>query len=207
MKKFRRYYKPAALLLLALLGSGSLWLAQRLSQWESAQVVAYNQGIAAFRAEKVDEAMVAFDKSLDAYTAAAQRDWLDKQLYPGRSSELAALAMSKKALLLLMKQKPELAVKAFKDSLQLNPGVVDVALLKRTMKDEALSPQDVARLSEQSAVVKFNLELLFRKNPTMQQSEGKGKGKPSDKDGKPGDQPANGSKPGPGSGKGNPNAI
>jgi tetratricopeptide (TPR) repeat protein len=172
-------------------------------------VVAYNEGLAAFKQGKVDEAMLAFDKSLDIYASTANRDSKESFIYPGRSTELAALAQSKKAILFLMKQKPELAVKTFKESIQLNPGSTDNELLKKLMVGEELSSGDIARLSEQSSVVKHNLELLFKKNQSMQQGEGKGKGKPKpgDKDGKPGNEPGPGQKPGPGSGKSNPNAI
>lgn len=209
MKLLKNWFMPVALVLLAALGGAMLYSSNKLSQWESPQVVAYNEGLAAFKQGKVDEAMVAFDKSLDVYASLAQRDSKESFIYPGRSTELAALAQSKKAILFLMKQKPELAVKSFKESITLNPGSTDEELLKRLMSGEDLSAADIARLSEESAVVKHNLELLFKKNQSMQQGEGKGKGKPKpgDKDGKQGNEPGPGQKPGPGSGKSNPNAI
>ena len=209
MKLFKKWRQLGALLLLAALGGGMLAYSDKLSRWESPQVVAYNEGVAAFKAGKADEAMVAFDKSLDVYASTAQREGMDAKLYPSRSTELAALAQSKKAILYLLKQKPELAVKSFKESIQLNPGAVDPELVKKLNSGETLTASDINRLSEQSSVVKHNLELLFKKNPSMAQGEGKGKGKPKPggKDGKEGNEPAPGSKPGPGSGKSNPNAI
>lgn len=200
-----------ALIFLAVLGGFLLAGADRLSRWESPQVKCYNEGIAAFKEGKVDEAMLAFDKSLDAYASMHLRqDWQDR-LYPSRSTELAALAQSKKAILYILKQKPELAVKAFKDSITLNPGASDSKLLGKLMTGEQLNEADINRLSEQSKVVIHNLELLYKKNKSMQQGEGKGKGKgkpkPGGKDGKESDQPAPGSKPGPGSGQSNPNGI
>lgn len=209
MKTMKNWFKLVALVLLAVAGGTMLFSSRKLSQWESPQVVAYNEGLAAFKQGKADEAMLAFDKSLDIYASLANRDSKESLLYPGRSTELAALAQSKKAILFLMKQKAELAVKSFKESIQLNPGSNDSELLKRLMVGEELSAADIARLSEQSAVVKHNLELLYKKNQSMQQGEGKGKGKPKpgDKEGKPGNEPAPGQKPGPGSGKNNPNAI
>lgn len=209
MKIFKKWGKPVLLTLACALAVYLQFASKRLSDWESPQVKAYNEGVAAFKEGKMDEAMLAFDKSLDAYAAMAQRDSKESLIYPGRSTELAALAQSKKALLFLLKQKPEQAVKAFKDSISLNPGSNDPDLLKRLFKGEELSKEDVNRLCEQSAVVKHNLELLFKKNPSMQQGEGKGKGKgkPGDKDGKEGKEPGPGSKPGPGSGQSNPNAI
>ncbi len=209
MKLLKSWRKLTALVLIAGLGAAALFASNKLSRWESPQVIAYNEGVAAFKEGKADEAMLAFDNSLDAYAAMAQREGLDSLLYPGRSTELAALAQSKKAILYLMKQKPEQAVKAFKDSITLNPGCDDAEILDRLMKGETLSDKDIARLSEQSLIVKHNLDLLFKKNKSMADGEGKGKGKPKpgDKDGKEGDQPAPGTKPGPGSGKNNPNAI
>jgi tetratricopeptide (TPR) repeat protein len=209
MKLFKKLRMPIVLALLAGLGAVSLNSSKQLSRWESPQVNAYNEGVAFMKDGKADEAMVAFDKSLDAYASLAHREYKDSLLYPSRSTELAALAQSKKAILYLLKQKPEQAVKAFKDSITLNPGSNDVKLLEKLMAGEELSSQDVARLGEQCKVVQHNLELLFKKNKSMADGEGKGKGKPKpgDKDGKPGNEPAPGSKPGPGSGKGNPNAI
>lgn len=209
MKTIKKWSKPVLLALACILGVTLHFASKRLSDWESPQVKAYNEGIAAFKEGKTDEAMLAFDKSLDAYAAMAQRDSKESFVYPGRSTELAALAQSKKAILFLLKQKPEQAVKAFKDSITLNPGTSDPDLLNRLFKGEELSKEEVNLLAEQSAVVKHNLELLFKKNPSMQQGEGKGKGKgkPGDKDGKEGKEPAPGTKPGPGSGQSNPNAI
>ena len=62
------------------------------------------------------------------------------------------------------------------------------------------------RLTDQSLIVKYDLELLFKNNKQLAQGEGKGEGKPQpgDQDGKkqqPGQQP--GDKPG----KGNKDAI
>ena len=209
MKLFKKWRQVGALVLAAALGCSLLVTSNKLNNWESPQVSAYNEGVAAMKDNKVDEAMLAFDKSLDAYAVMAQREGTEKNLYPSRSTELAALAQSKKAILYLVKQKPELAVKSFKESIQLNPGSIDAQQLNKLFSGEKLSSEDIAQLVDQSGVVKHNLELLFKKNKSMAQKEGKGKGKPKpgDKDGKEGNEPAPGSKPGPGSGKGNPNAI
>lgn len=209
MKLFKKWRQLTGLALAAVLGGALLYGSSKLNSWESPQVNAYNHGIAAMKEGKVDEAMLAFDKSLDAYATMANRDDTESKLYPSRSTELAALAQSKKAILYLMKQKPELAVKAFKESIQLNPGSIESEQLNKLFVGEPLNNNDISRLSEQSSVVKHNLELLFKKNQSLAQGEGKGKGKPKpgDKDGKEGNEPAPGSKPGPGSGKSNPNAI
>ncbi len=211
MKMFKKWRQLTGLVLAAVLGGVLLFGSSKLNSWESPQVIAYNHGIAAMKEGKVDEAMLAFDKSLDAYASMAQRESTESKLYPSRSTELAALAQSKKAILYLMKQKPELAVKAFKESIQLNPGSIESEQLSQLFVDEPLTSNDISRLSDQSSVVKHNLELLFKKNQSLAQGEGKGKGKgkgkPGDKEGKEGNEPAPGSKPGPGSGKSNPNAI
>lgn len=209
MKLFKTWRKLSALVLVAALGGGLLYTSSQLNTWESPQVISYNEGLAAMKEGKVDEAMLAFDKSLDAYAVLGQREGMDARLYPARSTEYAALAQSKKAILYLLKQKPELAVKSFKESIQLNPGSIEGEQLKKLFAGEPLDGSDVTRLVDQSGVVIHNLELLFKKNKSMAQGEGKGKGKPKpgDKEGKEGNEPAPGSKPGPGSGKGNPNAI
>src|SRR5437879_5046774 len=122
MKQLKKnWLKLVALVLFAGLGGAMLHWSNKLSRWESPQVVAYNEGLAAFKEGKADEAMLAFDKCLDIYASQANRDSKESLLYPGRSTELAGLAQSKKAILYLMKQKPELAVKSFKESIILNP--------------------------------------------------------------------------------------
>lgn len=203
-------WRAVAFTLLFFAGMGLFYGSATLKSWVSPQYAAYNVGVTALNEGKVDEAMVAFDKSLDLYKSGAYRGRLDSILYPGRSNEIAALALSKKAILYIIKQKPDLAITAFKDSISLNPGGSDNELLKRVMNGEDLSAADVKRLSGQSWVVKHNLELMFKKNPSQQQKEGKGKGKGQGK-GQPkdgeGNEPAQGTKPGPGSGKSNPNAI
>lgn len=209
--KLLKSWRFIALSLLFFAGIGVFYGSANLKVWESAQYLAYNQGVAAMNEGKVDEAMVAFDKSLDLYKSGAYRSRTETLLYPGRSAEIAALALSKKAILFIVKQKPDQAINAFKESITLNPGGSDADLLKRVMKGDELSSSDVKRLAGQSFDVKHNLELMFKKNPSQQQKEGKGKGKgkpgkgePKDGDGK---EPAQGTRPGPGSGKSNPNAI
>jgi tetratricopeptide (TPR) repeat protein len=203
-------WRFVALTLLFFAGMGLFWGSASLKTWVDPQFAAYNVGVTALNEGKVDEAMVAFDKSLDLYKSGTYRSKMDSFLYPGRSNEIAALALSKKAILYIIKQKPDLAITAFKDSIALNPGGSDNELLQRIIKGEDLSVADVKRLSAQSWVVKHNLELMFKKNPSQQQKEGKGKGKGQGK-GPPkegeGNEPAQGTKPGPGSGKSNPNAI
>lgn len=189
MKIINSWRKLAVFAVLALVGCAMLAGSRSLSEWESPQAQYYNQGLAYFKQGKVDEAMVAFDKSLDAYKRAERRSWVDNLLYPDRSVEWAALAQSKKAILYIVKQKPEMAVNAFKESIKLNPGGEQFL---------ELTADQIKQLSEQSLVVKHNLELLFKKNPSMAQGEGKGKGK-----GKGQGQPKPGDDPGTQPGRGN----
>lgn len=187
MKMIRSWREVVLLAAITLVGCAALWGSTHLYSWDSAQVNYYNQGIAFYKEGKVDEAMLAFDKSMDAYKAAQNRTWWEKNLYPGPSTEFAALVESKKAILYIVKQKPEQAVNSFKESIKLNPGGEQFL---------QLSGDEIKRLSEQSMVVKHNLELLFKKNPSMAQGEGKGKaGKDKGKEGKgkpqPGPEPGN----------------
>lgn len=196
MKKRSSLKALVLLVLVAVAGGAVLYGSARLEEWRSPQHKAYNEALSLYKQGKADEALVAFDKSLDAYRRDqdANRSWLDKLLYPGPSTEVAALAQSKKAILYIMKQKPEQAVNAFKESIRLNPGG-DQFL--------DLAPAEMKLLSEQSLVVKRNLELLFKKNPSMAQGEGKGRPQQGNQPGRPrpGEQP--GSQPG----KGNNNDI
>lgn len=185
MKLIKTWREGVLLAVVTVVGCAILWGSTRLQNWTDPQVQYYNQGIAFYKEGKVDEAMLAFDKSLDAYKQQQNRTWLEKTLYPAPSTEYAALAHAKKAVLFIIKQKAPEAVNAFKDSIKLNPGGEQF---------KSLSPDEIRRLSEQSMVVKHNLELLFKKNPSMAQGEGKGKGKgKGDKKGKPrpGDEPGN----------------
>lgn len=185
MKLIKTWRELFLLAVVTAVGCGILWGSTRLQNWQDPQVVYYNQGVAFYKEGKIDEAMLAFDKSLDSYNARQKQTGVDKYLYPGPSTEYAALAHAKKAVLFIMKQKAPEAVNAFKDSIKLNPGGDQF---------KSLTPDEIKKLSEQSMVVKYNLDLLFKKNPSMAQGEGKGKGKGKGKEkGKPrpGDEPGN----------------
>lgn len=207
MKMKTNRLKVAVLMIISGLGLSMLLFADKLSLWRSPQVTAYNRGLSELKEGKLDEALHSFDESLDAYASMSQSGFFSKLVYPVRSTELAALAQSKKALAYWIKQNAEQTVQAFKDSLILNPGEQDEERLRRLTPGENLSWSDAVRLSEQSAVVKHNLEVLLKSDPSLSQAQGKGKPKPGGKDGKEGNEPGPGNKPGPGSGKSNPNAI
>lgn len=209
MKFLKRNWRMLAFMtVLSVIGAALLVAHRHLDDWQSPQEVYYNQGLELFKEGKTDEALVAFDKSLDSYRAGQHRRGWDQQVFPAPSTEMAALAESKKAILYIMKQKADLAVKSFKDSISLNPGgdqfrdLTSQQRLALTDEINGLTDEDIKRLDLQSLVTKHNLELLFRKNPSMAQGEGKG-GKAGKGKGKPGGKPVPGQEPGNQSGRGN----
>lgn len=209
MKPVKNWLQLGVLIGITLLGTAMFAVGLRVETYESPQIDYYNRALALYekaqRDPKVlDEAILNFDKSLDEYHAMENPDFVQKTLYPPRSSEIAALALSKKAVLLLLKQKPEDAVRAFRESISINPGSLHADLIAQTMPGENLSANDVARLADQAYVTIHNLEMLFGKSPKLQQEAGMAEGKKK----KPKPEQAPGDKPAPGAGKsGDPNAI
>lgn len=205
--------KLTALIAVTILGAIVFGVGLQLSQWQSPQIAAYNRGTELYEqalqsgdAKAAEEAVKAFDQSYDAYRRASQNPgWFERNLLPPPSAEYAALAQSHKGVIMLLLQKPEQAVLAFKESLSVNPGDnYEGALSPYAVDYTRLPTADVDRLKEQAYQVKYNLELLFKKNPSQQQKEGKGEGKPGDK---PGDKPVPSNDPGKLPGKGNRDQI
>ncbi len=209
MKLIKNWLQLGVLTGIACLGTAMFLAGLHLETYESAQIRHYNQGLALYEKAQqdpkvLDEAILNLDKSLDDYHAQETPGYFHALIYPPRSSEIAALALSKKAVLLLIKQKPEDAVKAFKESISINSGSLHAELIAITMPHEKMSSEDIARLADQAYVTIHNLELLFGKSPALQKAKGKneGKGQGYDPEPVPGQQPA------PGAGKsGDPNAI
>lgn len=190
MKLFAtRKRRRIALAIVTLLGVLMLLGAEMVATWRSPQVSYYNAGIAALEQGDMETALKAFDVSLESYRRQKDRNALEQALLPDPSLEVAALAHKNRALIFIMMQKPDQAVLAFKESLKLNPGDATV----RGMANES-------KLTEDAFVVKYDLELLFKKNP--EQAKGQGKGKPQDGQGKE-PQQAPGNDPGKLPGKGN----
>lgn len=202
------WFELGALIGCALLAAVFLYSGYRLGTYQSAQIRLYNQGLSLYKEAqtnpmKVDEAILAFDQSLDDYSASQERSLIDSLIYPERSDEIAALALSKKAVLYLLKNNAKEAIRAFKESISLNSGQIDPDLIAVTISGD-LSQEDIARLSAQAQVSIHNLEMLFGKKPSLRQSQGKGQGKGKGYN----PEPAPGSKPSPGAGRSsNPNAI
>jgi tetratricopeptide (TPR) repeat protein len=187
-RKRRRW----ALAIVTLLGVLLLLGAEWVGSYRSPQVSYYNQGIELANQGDVDGAIAAFDKSIGAYKQAQDHTGMAELLLPGPSLEYAALAHKQRGILFILKQKPDQAVLAFKESLKLNPGDSYPA---------GISASVANRLREQAYVVKYDLELLFKKNP--EQAKGEGKGKPQEGDGQGQPKPAPGNDPGKLPGKGN----
>lgn len=209
MKPIKNWFELGALASCLLLGAIMLFVGYKLETWQSPQIRLYNEGLSLYREAlkdptKVDAAILAFDQSLDDYAATESRGVVASWVFPSRSHEVAALAYSKKAVLLLYKDKPEDAVRAFKMSISINSGVHDPDLIALTMPAAEYSQEDIARLAAQAHVSIHNLEMLFSKKPALAKSQGQGQGKGKNQD----PDQAPGSKPAPGAGKvGNPNAI
>jgi len=197
MKLFStRKRRRMVLAIVTVLGLLLLVGSELIATWRSPQVAYYNQGIEALQAGDVDAASLAFDKSIAAYKQALDRGPLERALLPDPSLEYAALAQKQKAIVYILQQKPEQAIASFKESLKLNPG---------DSYPPGVSRETAERLREEALVVKYDLELLYKKNP--QQAQGEGKGKPQDGDGKGQPKPAPGNDPGKLPGKGNKDDI
>jgi hypothetical protein len=209
MKPIKSWFELGALAGCFLLGASMLFAGHTLATWQSPQIRLYNEGLSLYSEAlkdpmKIDAAILAFDQSLDDYTAAENRGVIESWVYPSRSHEVAALAYSKKAVLLLYKDKAEDAVRAFKMSISINSGTVDPDLIALTMPDKEYTQEEIARLAAQAHVSIHNLEMLFSKKPALAQTQGQGQGKGKNQD----PDQAPGSKPAPGAGKtGDPNAI
>jgi len=209
MNPIKSLRQLAALAGCAVLGVTLFLAGLWLERYESPQVKLYNEGLVLYdqaRSDpmKIDAAILSFDQSLDDYNASEERSVIDKLIYPSRSHEIAALALSKKAVLYLYKNKGNEAIRAFKMSIAINSGQVHPDLIAVTMPDAEFTPEEIARLAEQAQVTIHNLEMLFSKQPSLAKSQGRGQGKGQGYD----PDPAPGTKPAPGAGKSsNPDAI
>ena len=189
MKKFwtrkRRWWAVGITTLVAVVlyaGAGYL------DTWRSGQYAAYNTGIQFYKAgpricNKQQVADPLGNHCVDIDTAQklfsmSIKEWIrqesdptpvEKYLLPAPSREVAALAALHQGVLAIMKQKPEDAIKAFKAAIMIaDDGVSDSKML-RAIKEAA----------------QYDLELLFKKNPSQAQGEGKGKPDKGNDKGKP----------------------
>ncbi len=179
-----------------LAGAASLAYGLYLFSWTDSQYELYNQGVAAYQTGDVQKAIKYFDQSLGVYKARQNETWVERFVYPKPNKEVAAQAAFHKAKALIRAKQGKPAVEAFQESLQLNSG--------NLYQGRGLSAREVQEAEENAKVVKYDLELLFKNNPSLAQGQGKGKPKPGD--GK-GDQQVPGDQPGKMPGKGNKDAI
>jgi tetratricopeptide (TPR) repeat protein len=184
--RLRNTWMAVALVVGALLLAGGY----HLLTYTNGQAEYYNLGLKAYENGDMPKAIQLFDKSIDSYKRETRASWTHRFVYPRPSKELAAMAYFQKAKAHLQNRQGELAVQSFKDSLKLNPGNLF----------EGSSPAETIRLSEESKVVKYDLEMLFKNRPDLAQQEGKGKGKGKGQGNKqapgqqPGDQPGKGNR-------------
>jgi len=161
--------------------------AQYFDTWHSDQYALYNAGIQMYNAGDricnkqqiadplgnhcvdIDTAQKLFGVSIKAWQKQLQDPTpLERFVLPGPSPELAALAALHQGVLAIMKQKPEEAVKAFKISIMIANQSPDSKMMRAIKK-----------------AAQFDLELLFKKNPSQAQGQGKGQPKPGNQPGKP----------------------
>lgn len=165
-------------------------------QWKDAQYALYNQGIIAYRANKMQEAIKYADQSVGVYKARQSYTWLERFAYPKPDKELAAQAAFLKGKALLRANQPAAAVQSFKESLELNSGNLYLG--------RQLTEAEFHQYHEAAMVTKYDLELVFKNNPPQAQKQGKGK--PEDKSGN-GTTPLPGEDPSTQPGKGRRNTI
>lgn len=187
-------YKFTVVMALAsTVGALAMYGATNLANREAPQITWYNRGVELYKQNDAEGASAAFDQSLAHYQKALRNtSWYARNFEPQASAEVAALAQAHKGICYLMMQKPEQAVMAWKESLKINDGSLRAGY----------SPADQTRLHEQAWVVRHNLELLYRKMPSLAAKEGKGRGRPGQ-----GNKQAPGNDPGTQPGRGNKDDI
>lgn len=191
----RKFLIAATTVIFGLLGTGT---GLYLLFWADHQANFYNRGLAQYRTLEFQEAEKSFERSIFVYENAKDRTWIERFVYPKPDRETASLAALHLGNALLRQKNIPKAVKAFKQSIRLNPGTGYSDL---PGFPEDLSPADLTRLKKEAAVAKYNLELLLRNNPDIEQKEGKGnkiESKPQEEEKEQIPQIAPGSQPGQG---------
>ncbi|MBX9673679.1 MAG: hypothetical protein K2X70_09570 [Candidatus Obscuribacterales bacterium] len=191
--------KRVVVILTVLVGIASIAFGLHLYSWRDAQVEFYNRGLVAYRTGDVQQAIKFFDQSLSVYKSRVNREgWQERVLYPAPDRGMAAQAAFHKAKALLYARQAKPAVQAFQESLELNPG--------NLYQGRGLSQREVLEAEETAKIVKYDLELLFKNDPSQAQQQGKGKGKGQGKP-DPNGKPVPSDDPGKQPGKGNRDAI
>ena len=192
-----------------LVAFGLRYGAGSMANWQSSQYQAYNLGIELYTAGDqvckkeqlkdplgnhcidIDTTVKVFGASIQAYVQQLQHpNPVEQYLLPPASQELAALAAMHQGILLIMKKKPEDAIKALKMSIMLADS--NMAIDEMFNVDDMLQPNGAAdqsaarkRLAAVKLKAQYNLELLFKKNPSQAAKEGKGQGQKGDQPGDP----------------------
>jgi hypothetical protein len=189
----------AAVLMVAVLIAGGLRIgAGYIASWRSTQYQAYNLGIALYtngdRVCKKEEAkdpmnnhcldidgtVKIFGASIQAYVhQQTSPNPVEQFILPPGSQDLASLAALHQGILLIIKKKPEEAIKALKMAIMLAD--IELATDDSLNVDSRLQPnmfaeREAARKRLQAVKLKaqHDLELLFKKNPSQAAKEGKG---------------------------------
>jgi hypothetical protein len=178
-----------------------LFGASSLDSWRSAQYGYYNVGIQSYGAGDhicakgeqencvdIDMTLKLFNASMQHYMRQTRQPTLSEQfLLPGPSRELAALSALHSGIMLIMKQKPEDAIKVLKMAIVLADVPDEEVDMTRMLTDPEYrrAINDQARLRAIKLTAQYDLELLFKKNPSQAQQQGKGNPQKGDKPGQP----------------------
>lgn len=164
----------------------------QLTTWRSLQGESFNDGLTAYNAGSMAEAVQFFDQSLSIYRNREEENAVERYIYPAPDRGLAARAAFQKAKALLFLEQPEAALEAYKESLLLNPG----------NSYSGIGLNELAQLEREARYTQYDLELLFAQNEELSQQEGK-----SGDDKQPTNSEVPGSEPGSQPGNGDPNSI
>ncbi len=157
-----------------------------LANYKSRQVELYNQAMAAMDAGDLPAAGKLFDESVNAYRMEARASQLVRLVVPAPNQDLEARALFQKGNILVRMRKPQDAVKAYIESLSVNPGNSFSGLN---------TPQSAARYND-ALHTQSNLEKLFNTGQSGGQARGNGRGQ-----GQPQPGPGRDRNPQPGAGR------
>lgn len=179
-----KWAKPA----FAAVGLVALALGFYLFNYKSSQVELYNAGIAAMDAGDLPSAIKLFDASVQAGKAEASRTQLARLVLPEPIKDLEGRAHFQKGNCLIKMRKPQDAVKAYKESLESNPG----------NSFEGLTMDQAASRYNDALHTMSNLEKLFSSGQGGGKAQGNGK-RPGQGPPQPG--PSRDRQPSPGAGR------
>lgn len=182
VRQFRLTKRRALLGASLVVGALLIASAVQVITWQSPTTTYYNRGLAEYHdamqngdSQELDQAQAYFELSEQSYEAESHGGLLHRVFLGTPSTEVAAMAYFQEGMVLLAKAQATQqssyvgdAVTAFEHSLTLNPGG----------PYQGVSTATADRMNSEAMVVKYDLELLFKKNPQQQQQKGQGQGKP-----------------------------